>query len=74
MDKHATDIHLILFVISTILTGVLIFSTESGNFDSPDYQRINKIYSDNFYSRVEGANDGTPVDLQASHVIPGLSV
>jgi proline iminopeptidase len=48
--------------------------TESGNFDSPEYQRINKIYSDNFYSRVEGANDGTPVDPQASHVFPGLSV
>lgn len=46
----------------------------SGNFDSSEYERINKIYSDNFYSRVEGANDGTPVDQPASHVIPDLSV
>lgn len=45
-----------------------------GNFDSSEYERIYKIYSDNFYSRVEGANDGTPVDQPASHVIPDLSV
>ena len=47
---------------------------KSGDFDSPEYARINKIYSDNFYSRVNGANDGTPVELQSSHIIPDLSI
>ena len=46
----------------------------SGDYDSPEYENINKIYSDHFYSRVKGANDGTPVDHEAPHVIEGLSV
>ena len=46
----------------------------SGDFDSPEYENIKNIYSDHFYSRVKGANDGTPVDRKASRVIEGLSV
>lgn len=47
---------------------------EKGSFDSDEYKKVDKIYSDHFYSRVEGANDGTPKDPPASHIIPGLSV
>ena len=47
---------------------------KSGNFDTPEYKKTDQVYTDNFYSRVEGANDGTPTDPEASHVIPGLSV
>ena len=47
---------------------------ENGDFDSPEYTRIDEIYSDNFYSRVNGANDGTPEDTPAAHIIPDLSV
>lgn len=47
---------------------------KTGEFDSPEYIKVNKIYSENFYSRVAGANDGTPVEKPASHIIPDLSI
>lgn len=47
---------------------------KEGRFDSPEYKEVDEIYSDHFYNRVKGANDGTPVDSAPSHTIPGLSV
>ena len=48
---------------------------ESGAFyDDPRYEEVNDIYSNAFNSRVEGANDGTPTDYPAEHVIEDLSV
>lgn len=47
---------------------------ESGDYDSPEYKKVTDIYTDHFYKVVKGANDNTPVDPPASHVIPGLSV
>lgn len=48
---------------------------ESGAFyDDPRYEEVNEIYSNAFNSRVEGANDGTPTDYPAEHVIEDLSV
>ena len=46
----------------------------AGAVDSSEYTKIDRIYCDNFYSRVEGADDGTPVEEPASHVIPDLSI
>lgn len=37
--------------------------------EDPRFEEVNRIYSDNFNSRVEGADDGTPVDLKAAHTI-----
>ena len=45
-----------------------------GMYDSPEYAEINRIYSSHFYSRVAGADEGTPVEAEAAHTIPGLSV
>lgn len=48
---------------------------ESGAFcEDPGYEEVNDIYSKNFNSRVEGANEGTPVDYAAAHVVEDLSV
>ena len=43
----------------------------SENFSDERYSQINEIYSNHFYSRIEGANTGTPRDPASSHTIPG---
>lgn len=47
----------------------------SGKYhEDPRYVEVNDIYSANFNSRIDGANDGTPCDPESSHVIDGVSV
>jgi|BioPla2DNA2_1021312.scaffolds.fasta_scaffold01570_13 proline iminopeptidase len=46
---------------------------ESSGVYGEEYDKINAIYSANFYSRVEGAGDGTPTDPEIKEV-DGVSV
>ena len=43
-------------------------------YDDPRYVEVNEIYSNNFNSRVAGANDGTPRDPASAYTVPGVSV
>lgn len=51
-----------------------IVECESSGEYTDAYDEINTIYSKNFGSRVEGANEGTPTSEPTKHKIDGLSV
>ena len=52
---------------------IAVVQAEPVLFDSEEYQKVNEIYSKNFNSRVEDANEGTPTDGKSRN-IEGLSV